>query len=33
MGLRSEEKTIYEPLKGRTPGDYTPSNLRGTGTR
>ena len=32
MGLRSEEKTIYEPLK-RTAGDYTPSNLRGTGTR
>ncbi|MDQ3027534.1 MAG: DUF1329 domain-containing protein [Pseudomonadota bacterium] len=32
MGLRSEEKVIYEPIK-RTPGDYTPSNLRGTGTR
>jgi hypothetical protein len=32
MGLRSEEKMIYEPLK-RSPGDYTPANLRGTGTR
>jgi hypothetical protein len=32
MGLRSEEKKIYEPLK-RTAGDYTPANLRGTGTR
>ena len=32
MGLRSEEKVIYEPLK-RSAGDYTPSNLRGTGTR
>ena len=32
MGLRSEEKLIYEPIK-RTAGDYTPSNLRGTGTR
>lgn len=32
MGLRSEEKVIYEPLK-RSPGDYTPSNLRGIGTR
>ena len=32
MGLRSEEKTIYEPLK-RSAGDYTPSNLRGVGTR
>jgi len=32
MGLRSEEKVIYEPIK-RTAGDYTPSNLRGTGTR
>jgi hypothetical protein len=32
MGLRSEEKVIYEPLK-RSPGDYTPSNLRGVGTR
>ncbi len=32
MGLRSEEKMIYEPIK-RSAGDYTPSNLRGTGTR
>jgi hypothetical protein len=32
MGLRSEEKVIYEPLK-RSAGDYTPSNLRGSGTR
>jgi uncharacterized protein DUF1329 len=32
MGLRNEEKLIYEPIK-RTPGDYTPSNLRGVGTR
>jgi hypothetical protein len=32
MGLRSEEKLIYQPIK-RTAGDYTPSNLRGTGTR
>jgi hypothetical protein len=32
MGLRSEEKMIYEPIK-RTAGDYTPSNLRGVGTR
>jgi hypothetical protein len=32
MGLRSEEKKIYEPIK-RTAGDYTPSNLRGVGTR
>jgi hypothetical protein len=32
MGLRSEESKIYEPIK-RTAGDYTPSNLRGTGTR
>jgi len=32
MGLRSEETKIYEPIK-RTAGDYTPSNLRGTGTR
>ncbi|MEO5691759.1 MAG: DUF1329 domain-containing protein [Usitatibacter sp.] len=32
MGLRSEEKLIYEPLK-RTAGDYTPANLRGVGTR
>jgi hypothetical protein len=32
MGLRSEEKVIYEAIK-RTAGDYTPSNLRGVGTR
>lgn len=32
MGLRAEESKIYEPLK-RTPADYTPQNLRGTGTR
>ncbi|QJR13938.1 DUF1329 domain-containing protein [Usitatibacter palustris] len=32
MGLRSEEKLIYEPIK-RTQADYTPANLRGTGTR
>jgi hypothetical protein len=32
MGLRNEEKRIYEPLK-RSPGDYTPNNLRGVGTR
>jgi hypothetical protein len=32
MGLRNEEKRIYEVLK-RTPGDYTPANLRGVGTR
>jgi hypothetical protein len=32
MGLRSEEKLIYEPIK-RSAADYTPSNLRGTGTR
>jgi uncharacterized protein DUF1329 len=32
MGLRNEEKRIYEPLK-RQPGDYTPANLRGVGTR
>jgi len=32
MGLRAEESKIYEPIK-RTAGDYTPSNLRGTGTR
>ncbi len=32
MGLRNEEKVIYQPLK-RTPGDYTPSNLRALGTR
>jgi len=32
MGLRNEEKRIYEPLK-RSPGDYSPQNLRGIGTR
>lgn len=32
MGLRSEEKLIYQPLK-RSAGDYTPANLRGVGTR
>jgi Protein of unknown function (DUF1329) len=32
MGLRNEERLIYEPIK-RTAGDYTPSNLRGVGTR
>ncbi len=32
MGLRSEEKVIYESIK-RSAGDYTPSNLRGAGTR
>ena len=32
MGLRSEEKVIYEPIK-RTAGDYTPQNLRNLGTR
>ena len=32
MGLRSEEKVIYEPIK-RTSGDYTPQNLRNLGTR
>jgi uncharacterized protein DUF1329 len=32
MGLRNEEKVIYQPIK-RTPGDYTPANLRGTGVR
>ena len=32
MGLRNEETKIYEPIK-RTAGDYTPSNLRGVGTR
>jgi hypothetical protein len=32
MSLRNEEKRIYEPLK-RSAGDYTPSNLRGIGTR
>jgi hypothetical protein len=32
MGLRSEEKKIYEPIK-RSAADYTPQNLRGAGTR
>lgn len=32
MGLRNEEKVIYEPLK-RTAADYTPAALRGIGTR
>jgi hypothetical protein len=32
MGLQSGETKIYEPIK-RTASDYTPSNLRGTGTR
>ena len=32
MGLRSEEKVIYEPIK-RTAADYTPQNLRNLGTR
>jgi hypothetical protein len=32
MGLRSEEKVIFENIK-RSPADYTPSNLRGIGTR
>ena len=32
MGLRNEEKRIYEVIK-RSPGDYTPANLRGVGTR
>jgi hypothetical protein len=32
MGLRSEEKVIFEPIK-RTPADYNPSSLRGIGTR
>ena len=32
MGLRSEEKVIFDPIK-RTPGDYTPQNLRNLGTR
>ena len=32
MGLRSEEKLIYEPIK-RSAADYTPANLRGVGTR
>jgi hypothetical protein len=32
MGLRNEERVIFKPIK-RSPGDYTPSNLRGLGTR
>ena len=32
MGLRSEEKVIYQPIK-RSPADYTPQNLRNLGTR
>jgi hypothetical protein len=32
MGLRSEEKVIYDPIK-RSAADYTPANLRGVGTR
>jgi hypothetical protein len=32
MGLRSEETVIFNPIK-RSAGDYTPSNLRGVGTR
>ena len=32
MGLRNEEKRIYEPIT-RSPGDYSPNNLRGMGTR
>jgi hypothetical protein len=32
MGLANEEKRVYEPIK-RSPGDYTPANLRGVGTR
>jgi hypothetical protein len=32
MGLSNEVKRIYEPIK-RSPGDYTPANLRGVGTR
>ena len=32
MGLRSEEKVIFEPIK-RSPADYTPQNLRNLGTR
>ena len=33
MGLRNEETVIYQPLQGKTPGDYTPGSLRGAGTR
>jgi hypothetical protein len=32
MGLRNEEKRVYEPLK-RSPADYSPEALRGIGTR
>ena len=32
MGLRSEEKVIFDPIK-RTSADYTPQNLRNLGTR
>ena len=32
MGLTNEVKRVYEPIK-RSPGDYTPNNLRGAGTR
>jgi len=32
MGLQSGESKLYEPIK-RTAADYTPSNLRGAGTR
>jgi hypothetical protein len=32
MGMRNNEPTFYETVK-RTPGDYTPQNLRVVGTR
>ena len=32
MGLRNEEPKVYEPIK-RTEADFTPSGLRGLGTR
>jgi len=32
MGMRNNEPTFYETVK-RTPGDYTPQNLRALGTR
>ena len=32
MGLRTEEKVVYEDVK-RSPADYTPASLRGVGTR
>ena len=32
MGLRNEEKRIFEPVK-RTTADYNPNSLRGIGTR